>query len=150
MIASGKIVLQRDGEREYDAYLARPAGAGPGSRPSIMIFTEMFGMGQHNRDMAEDFARRGHYVTDQIPPEITGYRLNAAFTPCRRRAHRSLTMRGRRSCKINCNLMNNLRRPPRTVAAGAKFTKQSRFGSQLVARAGRGDVAARCARCATA
>ena len=24
-----------------------------------MIFTEMFGTGQHNRDMADDFARRG-------------------------------------------------------------------------------------------
>ena len=59
MITSGKIVLQRDGEREYDAYLARPAGAGPGTRPSIIIFTEMFGMARHNFVMADAYAERG-------------------------------------------------------------------------------------------
>jgi hypothetical protein len=99
---------------------------------------------------AEDLARLGHYVTDQIPLKNTGYRLNTAFTACRAATHALLTMRGRRSCKINCNLMNNVRRPPRPVAGGAKFTKQSRFGSQLVVRARRDDVATRRARCATA
>src|SRR4029077_7772364 len=46
----------QDGSRTYDAFLARPEHR---KAPSIMIFTEMFGIGQHNRDMAEDYARRG-------------------------------------------------------------------------------------------
>jgi carboxymethylenebutenolidase len=56
MIATQTIALKQDGHRNFDAYLARPD---KGQSPSIMIFTEMFGIGQHNRDMAEDFARRG-------------------------------------------------------------------------------------------
>jgi carboxymethylenebutenolidase len=56
MITTQTIALAHDGSRTYDAYLARPEH---GEAPSIMIFTEMFGIGQHNRDMAEDYARRG-------------------------------------------------------------------------------------------
>ena len=62
MVASGKIVLQRDGDREFEAYLARSAGAGPGTRPSIMIFTEMFGMARHNFALADAYARRGFHA----------------------------------------------------------------------------------------
>lgn len=50
------IALAQDGGGTFDAYLARPQQA---KAPSIMLFTEMFGTGQHNRDMADDFARRG-------------------------------------------------------------------------------------------
>jgi carboxymethylenebutenolidase len=56
MVTTQTIALTQDGHRNFDAYLARPER---GTAPSIMIFTEMFGIGQHNRDMAEDFARRG-------------------------------------------------------------------------------------------
>ena len=56
MVTTQIITLMQDGSRTYDAYLARPEH---GKAPSIMIFTEMFGIGQHNRDMAEDYARRG-------------------------------------------------------------------------------------------
>jgi carboxymethylenebutenolidase len=56
MVTTQTIALTRDGSRTYDAYLARPELR---QAPSIMIFTEMFGIGQHNRDMAEDYARRG-------------------------------------------------------------------------------------------
>ena len=56
MVTTQTIALAYDGSRTFDAYLARPEH---GKAPSIMIFTEMFGIGQHNRDMAEDFARRG-------------------------------------------------------------------------------------------
>ena len=58
-ITSGTIVLQRDGDREFDAYLARPAGTGARPGPSIMIFTEMFGMARHNFELADAYARRG-------------------------------------------------------------------------------------------
>jgi carboxymethylenebutenolidase len=56
MSKAGKLVLQRDGDREFDAYLARPEAAGS---PSIIIFTEMFGSSPHNFEMAEQYARRG-------------------------------------------------------------------------------------------
>jgi carboxymethylenebutenolidase len=56
MVTTQTITLALDGSRTLDAYLARPQH---GTAPSIMIFTEMFGIGQHNRDMADDYARRG-------------------------------------------------------------------------------------------
>src|SRR5580698_8084346 len=56
MVTTQTIALAQDGSRTFDAYLARPEY---GKAPSIMIFTEMFGIGQHNRDMADDYARRG-------------------------------------------------------------------------------------------
>ena len=56
MVTPQTIALAHDGGRTFDAYLARPE---QDSAPSIVIFTEMFGTGQHNRDMAEDYARRG-------------------------------------------------------------------------------------------
>ena len=56
MSKAGKLVLQRDGDREFDAYLARPEAA---SSPSIIIITEMFGLSRHNFEMAEQYARRG-------------------------------------------------------------------------------------------
>jgi carboxymethylenebutenolidase len=56
MVTTQMIALARDGGRTFDAYLAQPELS---RAPSIMIFTEMFGIGQHNRDMAEDYARRG-------------------------------------------------------------------------------------------
>jgi carboxymethylenebutenolidase len=56
MVTSATVSLARDGSCSFDAYLARPERD---HAPSIMIFTEMFGTGQHNREMADDFARRG-------------------------------------------------------------------------------------------
>jgi carboxymethylenebutenolidase len=56
MIKTETIALAQDGARTFDAYLARPEQS---KAPSIMIFTEMFGTGAHNREMADDFARRG-------------------------------------------------------------------------------------------
>jgi carboxymethylenebutenolidase len=55
MIESDTIALAREGGREFDAYLARPAG----KAPAIVLFTEMFGLARHNREMADDYARRG-------------------------------------------------------------------------------------------
>jgi carboxymethylenebutenolidase len=55
MIETDTITLARDGSREFDAYLARPSG----KAPTIVIFTEMFGLSRHNRDMADSYARRG-------------------------------------------------------------------------------------------
>jgi carboxymethylenebutenolidase len=56
MVTTQTIALAQDGDRTFDAYLTRPEHR---KAPSIMIFTEMFGIGQHNRDVAEDYARRG-------------------------------------------------------------------------------------------
>jgi len=56
MVTNAAVSLARDGSRNFDAYLARPA---QNKAPSVMIFTEMFGTGQHHREMADDFARRG-------------------------------------------------------------------------------------------
>ena len=56
MMTRESVVLAQDGGRSFDAYLSRPDS---GKAPSIMIFTEMFGTGAHNRDMADDYARRG-------------------------------------------------------------------------------------------
>ena len=55
MIETDTIALAREGGREFDAYLARPAG----KAPAIVLFTEMFGLARHNREMADDYARRG-------------------------------------------------------------------------------------------
>jgi carboxymethylenebutenolidase len=55
MITTATIALARDGCRQFDAYLARAADAAP----SIIIFTEMFGLSRHNREMADGYARRG-------------------------------------------------------------------------------------------
>jgi carboxymethylenebutenolidase len=57
MIATETITLQRDGSRAFDAYLAQPAAAA--KAPSIVIFTEMFGMCPHNFELADRHARRG-------------------------------------------------------------------------------------------
>ena len=56
MIKAGKLVLEREGDRDFDAYLARPKAA---SAPSIVIFTEMFGLSRHNFAMANHYAERG-------------------------------------------------------------------------------------------
>jgi carboxymethylenebutenolidase len=56
MTKAGKIVLQREGDRDFDAYLAQPEGA---SSPSIIIFSEMFGLCPHNFEMADHYAQRG-------------------------------------------------------------------------------------------
>jgi carboxymethylenebutenolidase len=56
MITTQTLALAHDGGRSFDAYLARPQH---GKAPSLMIFTEMFGTGQHNRDMADAYAQRG-------------------------------------------------------------------------------------------
>jgi len=55
MITTETIALAQEGDRTFDAYLARPGG----KAPSLMIFTEMFGLSGHNREMADDYARRG-------------------------------------------------------------------------------------------
>jgi len=55
MITTEALTLARDGSREFNAYLARPGG----KAPNLIIFTEMFGLARHNREMADAYARRG-------------------------------------------------------------------------------------------
>jgi carboxymethylenebutenolidase len=57
MITTESITLQRDGSRAFDAYLSRPTAAA--KAPSIVIFTEMFGMCPHNFELADRYAQRG-------------------------------------------------------------------------------------------
>ena len=87
MTNAGKIVLQRDGDRDFDAYLAQPAGT---SAPSIIIFTEMFGLSPHNFDMADHYARRGFsalvpnlFWRSQYPGELALRRGRIAMPPGR-------------------------------------------------------------------
>ncbi len=56
MKKNGKLVLQREGDRAFNAYLAQPEAA---TAPSIIIFTEMFGLSRHNFEMANHYAERG-------------------------------------------------------------------------------------------
>jgi carboxymethylenebutenolidase len=56
MNKAGKLVLQREGGRAFDAYLGQPESA---NAPSIIIFTEMFGLSRHNFEMADHYAERG-------------------------------------------------------------------------------------------
>ena len=56
MSKAGKMVLQREGDREFDAYSAQPDTT---NSPSIIIFTEMFGLSRHNFEMADRYAARG-------------------------------------------------------------------------------------------
>lgn len=57
-ISTTTITLASDGPRRFEAYLARSAG----NAPSIIIFTEMFGVGRHNREMADSYVRRGFHA----------------------------------------------------------------------------------------
>jgi carboxymethylenebutenolidase len=56
MNKAGKLVLQREGDHEFDAYLAQPEAT---CAPSIIIFTEMFGLSRQNFEMADHYAERG-------------------------------------------------------------------------------------------
>ncbi len=55
MMVADMIELAREGDRSFDAYIARAAS----KAPSIIIFTEMFGLSRHNRNLADAYARRG-------------------------------------------------------------------------------------------
>jgi carboxymethylenebutenolidase len=86
MIKAGKLVLEREGDRDFDAYLARPKAA---SAPSIVIFTEMFGLSRHNFEVADRYAQRGFnalvpnlFWRSQFPGELgfDGPDRDAAWT----------------------------------------------------------------------
>jgi carboxymethylenebutenolidase len=55
MVDTNTLALAHEGSRDFDAYLARANG----TASSIVIFTEMFGMSRHNREMADSYAARG-------------------------------------------------------------------------------------------
>jgi carboxymethylenebutenolidase len=57
MVTTDTIALERKSDRSFDVYVARPDGGAPA--PAIMIFTEMFGLSRHNREMADAYADRG-------------------------------------------------------------------------------------------
>jgi carboxymethylenebutenolidase len=56
MIITGTVPLASEGERTFEAYLARPAS---GEGPGLLVLTEMFGVNGPMREVAEGYARRG-------------------------------------------------------------------------------------------
>jgi carboxymethylenebutenolidase len=59
MIQTATMSLGKDGARDFDAYLVRPA---TGPRPGIVMVHDMFGLNAPIRYIAGEFARRGHAV----------------------------------------------------------------------------------------
>ena len=56
MIHTERPVIAHDGARAFDGYLARPrSGKGPG----LLIFSEMWGVGESKTGMADDYAAKG-------------------------------------------------------------------------------------------
>ena len=60
MIQSETAVIATEGSRRFDGHLARPqTGRGPG----LLIFSEMWGVADKKRELADDYARRGWCAT---------------------------------------------------------------------------------------
>jgi carboxymethylenebutenolidase len=56
MIQSETAVIATEGSRRFDGHFARPqTGRGPG----LLIFSEMWGVAEKKRELADDYARRG-------------------------------------------------------------------------------------------
>lgn len=56
MIQSETAVIATEESRQFDGHFARPqTGRGPG----LLIFSEMWGVAEKKREMADDYARRG-------------------------------------------------------------------------------------------
>jgi carboxymethylenebutenolidase len=51
------VTLARDGARSFEGYFARPSAA---SGPAILVLTDMFGLNEPIRAVADFYARRGH------------------------------------------------------------------------------------------
>jgi carboxymethylenebutenolidase len=56
MIAS-TVILARDGACSFEGYFAKPSAAGG---PAILVLTDMFGLNEPVRAVADFYARRGH------------------------------------------------------------------------------------------
>jgi carboxymethylenebutenolidase len=60
MIAS-TVTLARDGARTFDAYLAKPEQASESQkRPAVLMLSDMFGLNEPIRAMADHYASRGY------------------------------------------------------------------------------------------
>ena len=59
MVETSTLTLAADGPRGFDAYLARPS---EGRRAGIVLVHDMFGLNASIRDIAGEFAGRGHAV----------------------------------------------------------------------------------------
>jgi carboxymethylenebutenolidase len=59
MIETAVLTLAKDGQRGFDAYLARPSA---GQRAGIVLVHDMFGLNPSIRYIAGEFARRGRVV----------------------------------------------------------------------------------------
>ena len=57
----GTVTIASDGPRRFEAYLAQPSTE-PGSekRPAILVLSDMFGLNEPIRAVADHYASRGH------------------------------------------------------------------------------------------
>ncbi|MEI8154110.1 MAG: dienelactone hydrolase family protein [Hyphomicrobiales bacterium] len=58
-ITSSTVTLKRDGARSFDGYFATPSQS---KGPAILLLSDMFGVNEPIRDVADDYADRGHAV----------------------------------------------------------------------------------------
>ena len=61
MSGTGTVAIASDGSRRFEAYLAQPpAEQAPQQRPAILVLSDMFGLNEPIRAVADHYASRGH------------------------------------------------------------------------------------------
>src|SRR5690242_14249046 len=64
-VTTSAVTLQVPQATPMDAFVARPAGAGP--HPGLLVFQEAYGVNPHIRDVTTRFANQGYVA---IAPEL--------------------------------------------------------------------------------
>ncbi len=77
MTVEGRELRIPTGTRELDAYLARPRPAA-GRQPAVVVIHEIFGLDEHQRDVARRFAQQGYVA---VAPNLFTGELQALLTP---------------------------------------------------------------------
>src|SRR6187399_893787 len=76
---AGTVTIASDGPRRFEAYLAQsPAERASQKHPAILVLSDMFGLNEPIRAVADFYARRGHaalvpnlFWRSEIPGEIS-------------------------------------------------------------------------------
>ncbi len=77
MTVEGRELRIPTGTRELDAYLARPRTSA-GRQPAVVVIHEIFGLDEHQRDVARRFAQQGYVA---VAPNLFTGELQALLTP---------------------------------------------------------------------